>query len=90
MPRGHLRTGGQFSWGLVGAIAPYVLRAVRAVKPDTGMPHFGIAYVLVSLGAVLLGGLWSVAMKSDPEWKAMYNGATFQLVFAFLVETARA
>jgi hypothetical protein len=85
----HLTKRGQFGWGLVGAAAPYVVRAVRSVRVDTEMPHVGLAFIIVTLGALAFGGAWSIAMKSDPAWKAVYNGATSQLMFVFLVETAR-
>jgi hypothetical protein len=80
----HLTKTEQFWWGVLGATAPYVVRAVRAVKPGAALASPGVGWILVSLCAVVFGGFWSIAMKSDPEWKAMYNGATFQIVFAFL------
>jgi len=52
------------------------------------MPHLGVAFVVLSLGVFLGGGLWSHAMGSEKPWKALYNGATFPLVFGYLAHVA--
>jgi hypothetical protein len=85
----HLGRNEQFGWGALGAAAPYLVRALHAVQLSSPIPQLGVAYLGVSVCAILVGGLWSMAMKSDREWKAMYNGATFPIVFAFLIEATR-
>jgi hypothetical protein len=44
----------------------------------------GRVRIIIALGFFTVAGLWSVAMSSEKAWKAMYNGATFPLVFGYL------
>jgi hypothetical protein len=87
-PEGPLGRSGQFLWGLAGAAFPPLIRAFDAVAPGTEIPHLGWAFILLSLGVFLGGGLWSHAMGSEKPWKALYNGATFPLVFGYLAHVA--
>jgi vacuolar-type H+-ATPase subunit I/STV1 len=86
LPRHHepLSRLGQFSWGLAGAVFPPMIRAFNSVYPGAEIPHLGWAFILLSLGVFVGGGLWSQAMGSEKPWKALYNGATFPLVFGYL------
>ena len=87
-PEAPLGRSGQFLWGLAGAVFPPLIRAFDAVTPGTPMPHLGVAFLGLSLGVFLGGGLWSHAMGSEKPWKALYNGATFPLVFGYLAHVA--
>ena len=87
-PEAPLGRSGQFLWGLAGAVFPPLIRAFDTVTPGTPMPHLGVAFVVLSLGVFLGGGLWSHAMGSEKPWKALYNGATFPLVFGYLAHVA--
>jgi hypothetical protein len=84
----HLGRLGQFGWGLAGAIFPPLIRAFDAVTPEAEIPHLGLAFLLLSAAVFLGGGIWSHAMGSEKPWKAMYNGATFPLVFGYLAHVA--
>jgi hypothetical protein len=87
-PEEHLGRLGQFLWGLAGAAFPPLIRAFNAVTPGAEIPHLGLAFILLSFGVFLGGGLWSHAMGSEKPWKALYNGATFPLVFGYLAHVA--
>ena len=84
VPDEHLGRLGQFCWGLAGAVSPALIRALASLSPESEIPHLGLAYIIVTLGVFAFGGMWSIAMGSDKYWKAMYNGATFPLVFGYL------
>jgi hypothetical protein len=87
-PEVALGRSGQFLWGLAGAAFPPLIRAFNAVTLGDDIPHLGWAFILLSLGVFLGGGLWSHAMGSEKPWKALYNGATFPLVFGYLAHVA--
>ncbi|HEV7508639.1 MAG TPA: hypothetical protein VGS07_27415 [Thermoanaerobaculia bacterium] len=84
VPDEHLGRLGQFGWGLAGAVSPSLIRAFSSLSPESEIPHLGWAYIIVTVGVFGFGGVWSIAMGSDKFWKAMYNGATFPLVFGYL------
>jgi hypothetical protein len=84
VPEAPLGRSGQFLWGLAGAVFPPLIRAFDAVTLGAEIPHLGRAFLLLSIG----GGLWSHAMGSEKPWKALYNGATFPLVFGYLAHVA--
>jgi hypothetical protein len=74
----------QFFWGILGSLAPYAVRAARALTPDGALPHLGWGFLLASAALIVFGGVWSMAVESDKRWLAMYHGATFPIVFSFL------
>ncbi len=78
----------QFLWGLAGSVFPPLIHAYDTVKPDSEFPHLGAAFIVVGLLFLMSGGLWSMAMGSEKPWKAIYNGATFPLVFGYLAHAA--
>jgi hypothetical protein len=80
----HLGQSAQFLWGLAGSVFPPLIRAFNAVDLSTDIPHIGTGFIVLALAIFIGGGLWSLAMGSDKAWKAVYNGATFPLVFGYL------
>jgi hypothetical protein len=81
---GKLSKRGQFGWGVLGALAPYVVRAASTVQLDTPLPLFGLGYLAATSALLAVGGAWSVALESERPWFAMYHGANVPLVFSFL------
>lgn len=76
---------GQFWWGTLGAVAPYLVRAAQIVSPTGPVDAPTWAYLLVHLSLILLGGFWSIATESHARWLAFYHGGTAPVVVSFLL-----
>jgi hypothetical protein len=85
----RLSLKGQFVWGAIGAGFPPLIKAWEETKPADPILPRGWKFILLTALILIAGGLWSRAMESHKEWKAIYNGATFPLVFGFLAHLAR-
>jgi len=85
----QLSLRGQFVWGAVGAGFPPLIKAWEEVRPADPIFPLGWRFILLTVLILVAGGLWSRAMESHKEWKAIYNGATFPLVFGFLAHLTR-
>src|SRR5258708_21492319 len=80
----HLSLRGQVVWGAIGAAFPPLIKAWNEVKPADPILPLGLKFIVPTILILVAGGLWSRAMESHKEWKAIYNGATVPLVFGFL------
>ncbi len=76
-----------FWWGVIGALAPEVIRLFKTVSAAQPLPAFQWAiYITLLLLFAGLGGAVSIAWKPEAEWKAFWVGASLPTIVASLVQ----
>lgn len=80
-----------FRWGLIGAVAPEVLRFFKLVSNGQGLPdlHWG-PYGFLLLVYMALAGTITIAWRPDGPWKALWVGASLPALIATLTQTVPA
>jgi hypothetical protein len=78
-----------FWWGVLGSIAPEVLRFFKLLQSGQPLPNLQwIIYALFLFVYMCLAGAVSVVWKPDNELKAIWVGASLPAIIATLVQTA--
>jgi hypothetical protein len=73
---------GKFIWGMVGAVAPEVMRLHRIVTGAArgSLPTFNRAYFIISFANAVIGGFAAVALGGDTWANCFIVGAFWPLV----------
>ncbi len=76
----------QFLWGMAGGFSLELIRLYKLVAASTPAPRPPIDefYVVVTVGMILVAGMWSRALESEKKFLAFYHGGIAPLVLSFL------
>ena len=82
---------GKFIWGMIGAIAPEVMRLNRIVTGAArgSLPKFDRPYFIISFANSIIGGLVAVALGGDTWANCFIVGAFWPLVITALARQLR-
>lgn len=82
---------GKFIWGVIGAVAPEVMRLHRIVTGASrdSLPTFGRAYFAISAANSVIGGFVAVAFGGDTLANCFIVGAFWPLVISTFARQVR-
>ena len=65
-----------FVWGIVGGIAPEILRLYKLATTGHSLGEFGVSYFVITAFYLAVAGAFAIAWKSDNPLKSIWVGAS--------------
>lgn len=82
-----MRDPERFFWGCTGAVSAEVLRLYKFVAASIPAPDLtlNLTYFSIVAAMILVGGAWSIVLRSDSKFTAFYHGLTAPIVLSALL-----